>query len=993
MPFGRTPNETHPSPDESLPVDESFAPWVPQKKGAPHPLDATEDERYVHQHELGRGGMGIVELVRDTRLARTVVRKRCRPDRVTQEASLRLAQEAWIAAQLDHPGVVTVLDAGRDQDGPWVVQEYMSGPTLRAALDAAPTPSARLAMVPWLADAAEAIGVAHAAGIVHRDLKPANLLSDRHGRTAVADWGLARPSRESKAAWSRSILPRDHTPQTVTGAVMGTPAYMSPEQAAGDEVDFTADVWSLGAMLYEVLTGAPPFGEGQPSELLRRLLLERPRDPREVEPSSPAALSALAMRAMAKSPADRPQDAAAFLTALRECQPHPAATPTPAPSRPTTVALSVGLALGLALVGVAGVGRLLTPEPVLSAALPVAAVEALVGRAYEGLDAGDLVTVDASLEALLSHAPGPDALGLCMARDGIQTPELVDTLPAPSCERLHLLDGGRTAICLDADGVRRLDLEEGVATWGRSGIGHSTRFTTQDGRHVIAQDGERLTVLFAEDGSRKDHWLLHPGNEPLALARDGEMAFCADRKVGWRGRDDEGLEDPIDLDAACPHIEAPLGELFYLPFQGGLIRGEDGRLDILPVQIPAEETQHIDYTPDGTHVAMVSWSGALWLNPHTPEAVTVDSVRGPARILALDPSGEILALARDRGGIEVRHASTGELLHALDVPDLLGLQFDGGDLLVHTEEEITRWRLQDQPRRRWLTNSGVASVRATHDGAHALVSLGSGDVELRTLPAGDLRWRRSISDSRVAKEADLSHDGETVLGLASLSDGLRGFTLADGLPTTALTFEPPQHARRLLALRDGWTVIAVNGAGPWVFDPSGKRRADLVQSGHMIVDMVPLGDRDGALLMGDHGELFRLTLEGDDAVVSSALHHADGRRIAVAKEGWPLFVASEVEITHYADAMSKRWVLTPGGPITDLALSPEGDLLAVAHGDGVTHVLDAETGAVRARLHGHAAQVASLDWSTDGAWLITSSWDSTLRLWSAAPLREGCEGA
>ncbi len=258
---------------DSTPVtarDEDAQAAVPAR--APSAADA---ERYVLDREIGRGGMGRVFAGRDLRLGRTVAIKMLR----SQDAVLaaRFEREVKLAARLQHPGVVPVYDAGFWPSGePFLVMKLVLGQSLARAIRDADTRADRLALLPQVIAAAEAVAYAHDQGIVHRDLKPSNVLVGAFGETVVVDWGLAKDLR---AGATESGLPAS-SPEpsvagdTAAGAVVGTPSYMSPEQAAGRPVDPRTDVYALGAILYYVLAGAAP----QPATPLAALEARLPPD-------------------------------------------------------------------------------------------------------------------------------------------------------------------------------------------------------------------------------------------------------------------------------------------------------------------------------------------------------------------------------------------------------------------------------------------------------------------------------------------------------------------------------------------------------------------------------------------------------------------------------------------------------------------------------------------------------------------------------------------
>ncbi len=206
-------------------------------------------QRYVLDRQIGQGGMGRVFAGRDLRLQRPVAIKMLR----VQDAALvtRFEREVRLGARLQHPGVVPVYDAGFWPSGePFLVMKLVLGQSLARVVRDADTPADRLALLPHVITAAEAVAYAHDQGIVHRDLKPTNVLVGAFGETIVVDWGLAKDLQANVAEDSDgAVLLATPPGDTAAGAVLGTPSYMPPEQAAGRPVDARADVYALGAIL------------------------------------------------------------------------------------------------------------------------------------------------------------------------------------------------------------------------------------------------------------------------------------------------------------------------------------------------------------------------------------------------------------------------------------------------------------------------------------------------------------------------------------------------------------------------------------------------------------------------------------------------------------------------------------------------------------------------------------------------------------------------
>ncbi len=284
---------------------------------------AVLDGRYRVDHVLARGGMSTVYQGLDLRLDRPVAVKVMDQRLATDPAfRQRFEREARAAARLHHPGVVAVHDQGTDVDGTvFLVLELVRGGTLRDLLGQRgrlEAPVALAVLEPLLA----ALAAAHHAGLVHRDVKPENVLIGAGGVVKVADFGLVRAAAEAST--------------TVNGVILGTAAYLSPEQVATGAADARSDVYAVGVVLYEMLTGTAPYtGDSMLSVVFRHVNDDVP-PPGDRLPGLPAPLDALVLRATRRDPAARPRDAAAFLQALRRVRSElriPSA-PVPVPEPP-----------------------------------------------------------------------------------------------------------------------------------------------------------------------------------------------------------------------------------------------------------------------------------------------------------------------------------------------------------------------------------------------------------------------------------------------------------------------------------------------------------------------------------------------------------------------------------------------------------------------------------------------------------------------------------
>lgn len=289
--------------------------------------------RYQIIDELGKGSMGVVYKAHDPQIDRIVALKVLRQDRMANTDFVqRFMKEAKAIGRLSHPNIVTVYDVGQDNDSIYIAMEFLEGSALSEIIKSGPMSCEQVVAIGI--QVADALNYAYRKGIVHRDVKPTNIIVTPEGQAKLTDFGIARI--EDPLAQQ----------QTQIGEILGTPAYMSPEQVKGQQIDNRSDLFSLGIILYELCTGKRPFTGDSMMAIFRQIMETEPPDPATVTPALHPALAATVMRSIRKKPDDRYQTGQELAEALKKClAPEVAETPAPQAERRAAKSKPVGLYL------------------------------------------------------------------------------------------------------------------------------------------------------------------------------------------------------------------------------------------------------------------------------------------------------------------------------------------------------------------------------------------------------------------------------------------------------------------------------------------------------------------------------------------------------------------------------------------------------------------------------------------------------------------------
>lgn len=967
-----------PSPAWRLPDGSVPASSLLGDAAAAAPLGEPPDgERYRVGNVVGEGGMGRVSVAQDARLGRDVALKELHPRlRHHPDAAARLQHEAWITAQLDHPGVVAVHDAGRLGDGrPFYTMRLVRGRTLAAALAEAPDLSARLRLMRPLLSVCEAVAYAHACGVVHRDLKCENVLLGGFGETQVVDWGLAVRVGASGGA-----------------GPVGTPATMSPEQAAGAAADPRADVWSLGAMLCALLTGAPPYGALGPEATLAALRAGPP--PPILSPPAPPELAAIAARALAYRPDDRYPDAGALAQELArwfEGRRVLAYRYTPwellrrvlrAWRVPVAVGavgatlLTMSLALGVARTEAAR-ARAEAAEDQALAALNTAErrLAALqVQQALAAAQRGQRAEAETLAAMALSVAEDPLARGVLAGFGRAPRPAFLGAEVGPACLWRQLGDDGEVMLCGDAQSTSLWALRPLRRLWRSEVVGASGALSPGGAR--VWDVNHALTVLGLDDGAilrttPRSSRVSRPTSGPRhLLSPDGQV---------WPDDAPHGADEvcPAGVQAATLSED---GARLAMVCLGGVIAVGPLRGPMRALRTPLGDrlgATAVRFGPDGESLIVGGEGGALRLIDLQTgaERLSLQTSLGAIRRLQRSPDGALVAALGVRGGVGLWSLSAGSWLGELPAPRDADVAL-GEEGAVVAGDTLTRWSLRGLERPTLaLGTAGLSELGLSPE--NDALALAQGDGQVRIVSLDDGRLLGVVRAGWGVVKGVVFRSGALWASVMD-GDGLVGWRWPGLQP---LPSPPGARTLRRLAATPGALTGVDFGSRLSRWDALDRPPTTLDEAGpYLDMERGPAG----VITLSAAGEV-RLVPE---VGAPRPLAQRDGAfAVALSDGAWAW--AGDDGVTALAlDGAWTRAFSAPGARLRDLSFSPDGALLAGAGIDGRAWVWSVHDGVLLGLLAGHEDRVPALEFTADGQTLVTVSWDRRARLWSIPVLRQ-----
>lgn len=1014
--------------------------------GTPHAFQTPDEARYKRLGLLGKGGMGQVLMTFDQRLRREVALKEVINKSATGELSnARLAREAWITAQLEHPGIVPVYDSGCSDTGDlFYTMRLIRGRSLGETLTEASSLPERLGQIRRFLHACQAVSYAHSLGIVHRDLKPSNIMIGEFGETQVVDWGLARPSNNALGKrWREQVLPEPDLTQTIEGKIIGTPAYMSPEQASGELATVQCDVWGLGAILYMLLTGHPPFTGTNTKSVLQQVLTRSPESVLSAEPDAPTELIAIAERALCRDLTVRYPNAGALAadlilyldgrhvsayhyTSLDHLRRLVAAWRVPLAVAGVSLAVIVLLSIFSTIQIRADRDRARLAESEAKAARHLADTN-LAQSLVQQADIAVNTYSRAEAEVLAAHAltlrESPQARGVLATFGNTPHPTLVNTEPLPDCIQRILSQDAQSLLCLTGEDTSLWDLAPLTLRWSKRLDARSAYFS-QAGDEVVlfSQGWDNMVFLNASDGGLSSEvtgvaellYRKHHGFLGFTFSSTGQSVLNTPLRIAYSVADRTASLLPFCVESVqLPIIAALSGERFVATCGDGTI--EEGTLDgpRLTSRLDLEADEYLAIakillSDDERWMVLGSLRGGVYLvDMETHKIVRRDMTNmGSTLDLTMSPDNRYLAISGERGGVRIWHVPTGTWIGQIPTKKVRNIEFGEGNVLTVLGETLQQWKLPaGLLPRSFQADGGFTSASFSSDGAFLAGSTGNGAVQVWSLshdaesPHGGSAWVESVTlppqRAGVGKDCSFGPDGDVLLSVGHNSQGILVYSTSDWSLLEPLI---PQDLgkgntslRRVGALQDGlFFGLSYGTSGPEVWSVEDGAFLDGLRMPGRIFGEAELNHTGSAAMFIDNKDQVYVLFAGEAPELVPVVVTESPAAGDISSSGEHVAVASTRRISLYATATGKETLRIEDvkNHIIDVAFSADGRYIAAGEIGGVTQVWSAETGVLLAVMHGHTERVAAVEFSPDGRWLATGSWDGSLQLWGLEVLEK-----
>lgn len=973
--------------------------------GAPRPtLPGFEIER-----ELGRGGMGVVYLAKQTKLNRLVALKMILAGaHAGPQERERFRIEAQAAAQLHHPNIVQIYEVGEADGHPYLALEYVPGESLADQLTGAPWPARDAARL--VEPLARAIHHAHERGVIHRDLKPGNVLVS--GRVVGGEWSKMDPlpltthdspltphqPKVTDFGLAKQLSDSgERTPgvgPTRTGAVMGTPSYIAPEQASGrtGAVGPGADVYALGAILYELLTGRPPFRGETPMDTVLQVMSQEPVPPRRLQPKVPRDVETICLKCLEKDPKNRYGTAAALADDLQRYANNEPILARPVSAAQRALKWSRRRPAAAALVAVAILA------PILALAASVVVIVMLNAAAErERLQAqhANIQKVAAQAERTRAQIQEGKANEQRLKAEAAkheaekQATEARRSLYALQLAQVYALGerDPRRALQL-LDDPRRCPPDLRDFTWGylrrlcrreRPPLaGHTATVSAvafrPDGRTLVSVSWDHtLRVWDSVSGAAR---LTVPAHAGVVLA----AAFSPDGKTLATAADDKMVK-LWSVEKAPTDVGIVGGFAWPAPLirERATLAGHTGGVSCLA------------FSPDGKTLATggYDWAIKLWDVRRRKLVSTLNGHKGAVRSLAFAPDGQTLASGGGDSMINLWDVADKSVTAALsghaDAVVALAFSPDGKTLASGSEyrdQTLRLWDLTTLSERARLKGHirAVYSVAFSPDGQ--TLASGSADGNIRLWDPTTAR-ERTVLHGHVGQILSVAFSPDNrVLASGGADRVVRLWDLDEHREETR-AIDPAGRLGPLRVSRDGRFVVYEDGKALRQWDLSKDATTVLPGAGPRLVQLAT--GENGVVAALDAANAVRVWKNGQPIRTVTGL--AEARAVAVSWDGRFLAVGDAkgtVQLIEIASGTMLASRTDHAGAVSALAFSPDGRLLVSGGADKTVRVYDAPVLTPKRDLTGHTYQVKALAISFDSSTLASGDLAGGMRLWNLA---------